>query len=200
VASSSTLSPRDKVEGYLTGDAFPPNGASVAAGIAFPTSPTVGDFFLRLDYVPNRLFRFDGRRWIKIEDGVRTNLTPGSQNQTLKSGFINNADANYANSIAWDAIRISSGAYTPAANAQTLSFTLSSKSVVTKTAYNSTYGVQTKLNSKIITNSIGNTSGNISFTVTNALNTNDVLEYTIYANVTYQRQGLSSILGLNADN
>jgi len=199
-SSSSTLSPSAKVEGYLTSDALPPNGASVSAGISFPTSPVIGEFFLRLDYVPNRLFRYDSRRWVKMEDGVRTNLTPGASNQTQRSGFVNNTDANYANALAWDAIRIPTGAYTPAANAQTLSFTLSSKQVVTKTLYVSTYGVKTKLNSTIITNTISNTSGNISFTVSTALNTEDVLEYTIYANVTYQRQGLSDALSPTADN
>ena len=199
-SSSSTVSPSFKVKGYLTSDALPPNGATVSAGISFPTSPVVGDYFLRLDYVPNRLFRFDNRRWVKIEDGLRTNLTPGATNTTQRSGFVNNPDANYANALVWDAIRISSGAYTPAAGAQTLSFTLASKQVVTKTTFKSTHGVKTKLNSKIITNTIANTAGNISFTVTTALNTNDVLEYTIYGNVSYQRQSLSDALRPAADN
>jgi hypothetical protein len=199
-SSSSTVSPSNKVRGYLTSDALPPNGAAVAAGIAYPTSPVIGDYFLRLDYVPNRLFRYDGRRWVKIEDGLRTNLTPGATNTTQRSGFVNNTDANYANALVWDAIRISSSAYSPAANAQTLSFTLATKQVVTKTTYNSNYGVKTKLNSKIITNTIANTAGNISFTVSTALNTDDVLEYTIYANVTYQRQSLSDALRASADN
>lgn len=199
-SSSSTVSPSDKVKGYLTSDALPPNGAAVAAGISFPASPVVGDFYLRLDYVPNRLFRYDGRRWVKIEDGLRTNLTPGATNTTQRSGFINNTDANYANALVWDAIRISSGAYTPAANAQTLSFTLSTKQVVTKTIYSSMYGVKTKLNSKIITNTIANTAGNVSFTVSTALTTDDVLEYTIYGNVTYQRQNLNDVLRISADN
>ena len=126
--------------------------------------------------------------------------SPGATNTTQRSGFVNNTDANYANALVWDAIRISSGAYIPAANAQTLSFTLASKQVVTKTSYRSTYGVKTKLNSKIINNTIANTAGNISFTVSTALNTNDVLEYTIYANVTYQRQSLSDALRPTADN
>ena len=81
--------PADKVHGYLTGDGLPPNANSVAAGISFPGSPSVGDYYLRLDYVPNRLFRFDGSRWVKIEDSVRTNLTPGSSNTTMRSKFVN---------------------------------------------------------------------------------------------------------------
>jgi len=198
-SSTSTVSPSRKVEGYLTSDALPPNGASVSAGIAFPSSPVTGDFFLRVDYVPNRLFRYDSRRWVKMEDGLRTNLTPGATNTTQKSGFINNTDANYENALAWDAIKVTDP-YTPSANAETKSFTLSSKQVVTKTPYVSTYGVQSKLNSKIITNTIANTSGNISFTVSTALNVQDVLEYTVYANVTVQRQSLSDALRPSADN
>jgi len=43
-----------------------------------------------LDYFPNRLFRFNGTAWIKIESKVRTDLTPGSTNDTLRSSFVNN--------------------------------------------------------------------------------------------------------------
>lgn len=76
--------------GYLTGDGIAPNGLPVTPGISFPTNPREGQFCLRLDYYPNRLFRFNGRGWIKIEDNVRTDLTNGPSNQTLRSGFVNN--------------------------------------------------------------------------------------------------------------
>ncbi len=85
-------SPDATVQGYLTGDGRAPNGLPVYSGIAFPSNPLVGDFALRTDYLPNRLFRWDGRRWVKIEDNVRTTLTPGSNSQTLRSGFINNSN------------------------------------------------------------------------------------------------------------
>ena len=78
--------------GYLTGDGIAPNGLPVTPGISFPPNAQEGDFALRLDYFPNRLFRFNGARWVKYEDDVRTNLTPGSQNQTLRSGFVNNTN------------------------------------------------------------------------------------------------------------
>lgn len=78
--------------GYLTGDGIAPNGLPVTPGISFPPGAQEGDFALRLDYFPNRLFRFNGARWVKYEDDVRTNLTPGSQNQTLRSGFVNNTN------------------------------------------------------------------------------------------------------------
>jgi len=91
-ADGGTMSPDATVQGYLTGDGKTPNGLPVTSGIAFPSNPLVGDYALRTDYLPNRLFRWDGRRWVKIEDNVRTTLTPGSSSQTLRSGFINNTN------------------------------------------------------------------------------------------------------------
>jgi hypothetical protein len=76
--------------GYLTGDGKAPNGFPVTPGVSFPDSPVSGDYALRLDYLPNRLFRFDGNRWVRIEDNVRTDLNNGPNNKTLRSGFVNN--------------------------------------------------------------------------------------------------------------
>ncbi len=78
-------------KGYLTGDTVP-NGEPVVTGVAFPLNPVDGDYCLRLDYFPNRLFRYNStvKRWAKIEDGVRTNLNNGPANNTLRSGFVNN--------------------------------------------------------------------------------------------------------------
>jgi len=45
---------------------------------------------LRLDYFPNRLFRFSGRSWIKIEDNVRTDLDLASGALTQRASFVNN--------------------------------------------------------------------------------------------------------------
>lgn len=188
-----------KITGYLTGDGELPNGHTVNAGISFPSSPTVGDYYLRLDYIPNRLFRYDGRRWVKIEDAVRTNLTPGPTNTTQRSSFVNNSGVRYTGALAWDAIRVASP-YTPAANAHTVSFTLSTKTVVTKTTYDASYRVKTKLNGTIINNTRANTSGNLSFTISNSLTNNDVLEYTIYEQALTERQSLSDALRPSADN
>lgn len=88
-ADRAALSSTDKVHGYLSGDGLAPNGMAMGTGIVFPVLPEVGDYFLRLDYLPNRLFRYDGRRWNKIEDAVRTTLTPG-ENKTQLGSFINN--------------------------------------------------------------------------------------------------------------
>jgi len=76
--------------GYLTGDGIAPNGLPVTPGVSFPQGVYEGAYCLRLDYWPNRLFRYDGRRWIKIEENVRTNLTNGATNYTQRSRFVNN--------------------------------------------------------------------------------------------------------------
>jgi hypothetical protein len=90
-ADAGPTSPTAKVQGYLSGDGEAPNGLDVGMGIAFPESAKNGDYFLRLDFVPNRLFRYSGKRWVKIEDAVRTNLTPGAgTNKTQRAGFVNN--------------------------------------------------------------------------------------------------------------
>jgi hypothetical protein len=92
-ADSGVMSPTAKIKGYLTGDGRAPNQITTLAGISFPADPNEGDFFLRVDYLPNRLFRFDGRFWRKIEDSVRTGLTPGADNNnTLRESFVNNTN------------------------------------------------------------------------------------------------------------
>ena len=83
--------------GYLTGGVdpdtgylIPPNGLPVVPGVAFPPNPVSGDYALRLDYFPNRLFRYDGRSWVKIEDAVRTGMDLDPRALTQRSSFVNN--------------------------------------------------------------------------------------------------------------
>jgi hypothetical protein len=92
-ADTGVSSPYKKTEGYLTGDGYAPNRLTTGAGISFPTDPAEGDFYLRLDYLPNRLFRFDGAFWRKVEDSVRTNITPGApNNKTVRNSYVNNTN------------------------------------------------------------------------------------------------------------
>lgn len=78
--------------GYLTGDGIAPNGLPVTPGVSFPPAPVAGDYCLRLDYFPNRLFRYNGGAWVKIEDKVRTGLDFAENAKTLRAGFVNNTD------------------------------------------------------------------------------------------------------------
>lgn len=84
---------REGYSGYLLGDGIAPNGEAFGSGISFPLSAVKGDYFLRLDFKPNRLFRFDGSRWIKVEDNVRHTLTNGPNRMTQKGTFINNTNS-----------------------------------------------------------------------------------------------------------
>lgn len=107
-ATASTVLQSAKESGYdgylYSGDGVPPNGAPFTAGISFPLNPSEGEFCLRKDYKPFRLFRFSGKRWIKVEDKVRMTMSnlgesdvaqgarfEGKQTRSnLKSTFINN--------------------------------------------------------------------------------------------------------------
>ena len=80
----------DAYNGYLTQDGIPSNGAPFSAGISFPYSPTEGQYCLRKDFMPNRLFRFNGTRWVAVEENVRMTMTNDSTRQTQKTSFINN--------------------------------------------------------------------------------------------------------------
>lgn len=80
------------ITGYLTGSANAPNGVPIKSGIQFTVTPNKGDYFLRTDYLPNRLFRFDGTRWVAIYDAERANLTQGVNNNTLLGTFVNDTN------------------------------------------------------------------------------------------------------------
>lgn len=89
-ADADLIAPANSAyEGYLTGNGIAPNGFPVQTGIAFPSNPIEGDFSLRLDFYPNRLFRYNGNKWVKVEDDVRHSYIPNNSKSQLGS-FINN--------------------------------------------------------------------------------------------------------------
>lgn len=75
---------------YLSGDGTAPNGYPSGAGISFPQNPQVGDYFLRIDYFPQILYRWDGRLWVRISTNVRTDTGFTIENTSQLSSFINN--------------------------------------------------------------------------------------------------------------
>jgi len=113
VSASSQFQSAEKngYEGYLVGDGIPPNGAAFSSGIAFPINPIKGQYALRTDYHPNRLFRYNGNRWVKLEDNLRMTMSNlGSSDvgavapfegkdvrQNQKSTFINNNNTGIIN-------------------------------------------------------------------------------------------------------
>jgi hypothetical protein len=82
----------------LTGDGQAPNGYPTGAGIAFPQNPQVGDYFLRIDYNPQLLYRWDGRIWVRISENVRTETGFTVEDKSQLSGFINDQEEIYLNS------------------------------------------------------------------------------------------------------
>jgi len=71
-------------------DGTPPNGASlVGSGATFPESAVAGDYFLRTDFNPHRLFLKKGTRWIKVEDDHRRVWRAAN---TVLRTFTDNAD------------------------------------------------------------------------------------------------------------
>ena len=83
--------------GYLTGTTIPPNGFPSGAGIAFPQNPQVGDYFLRIDYMPQILYRWDGQLWVRISTNIRTETGFTNADHSQLSTFINNEGNIYFN-------------------------------------------------------------------------------------------------------
>ena len=105
----NSIPERTGYTGYLVGDGFPVNGYEFGFGIQFPATAVQDDFFLRTDFLPNRLFRFDSTRWIKVEDAVRMTMTNTDTRSTLKSGFTNNTNFMYTDVVATDYVRLVKG-------------------------------------------------------------------------------------------
>lgn len=73
---------------FRSGDGTPPNGEPLAGmGTAFPTDLVDGDYFLRTDYDPSRLFMKKGDCFVKIEDDTRKKWTGAAQ---ILDSFIEN--------------------------------------------------------------------------------------------------------------
>ena len=89
VPDDAEPTPDTPIKGYLTGDTQAPNGLPMNTGIMFPENPSNGTYFLRTDYLPNRVFRYNGTRWVAINDAQRTPLTRGVSDITQLGTFVN---------------------------------------------------------------------------------------------------------------
>lgn len=59
-----------------TDDGKPDNGIPVQQGTYFPTDAKQGEWFLRTDFVPNRLYRFENGRWKLREKDIKREWQP----------------------------------------------------------------------------------------------------------------------------
>ena len=200
---SPAVPTKEGYQGYLLEDGIPPNGsmlpgAQFGFGIQFPMSADAGDTFLRTDYLPNRLFRYDGSRWVKQEDNVRMTLTNTDTRQTLKTSFINNTEMSGIGKIATDVINIDSNRLPSFTVGVTTEFTVDANSatVITNVAYVATYKVEVWLSETAKATNIvtSNSNGFLAFTINHPLQPNTRIRYTIYETVVEQRQAVSKAL------
>jgi len=104
VNSDTTSAPPSKpgYDGYLLGSDGAPNGSSFGHGIKFPDVPTEGDYFLRTDFLPQRMFRYDGSKWVKYADSQRMTMTNTNDRLHQKGTFVNNNKYTYTNKVKQD--------------------------------------------------------------------------------------------------
>ena len=185
---------RSGYTGYLLGDANPLNGGSFGHGIAFPTNTITGDYFLRTDFMPNRLFRYNGAMWVKVEDGVRMTMTntptdgrpaPNSQTrQTYKTSFINNSETTGVDQKGFDIVTIQ----TTATSIQTtITYTVG---MISKAFLNEEPIIPT------VTNGVG---GKALINLNTTVHAGDKVQWKLFAGETAQRQSLSKALKPKAD-
>jgi hypothetical protein len=199
-ASTTTPTPtKEGYQGYLIGAGIPPNGAPYGFGIQFPFLPAEGEYFLRTDYLPNRLFRFDGKRWVKFEDAVRMIKTNTDNREIQKTNFVNNTAYSGINSLYTDTFIISNPmVFRPADLTQGLD--IDNKKVITTINYNNKYGVEVFVNDQVMpVSQVYNDSGKLAFITLYKLLVSSRVTWTIYAEQVQQRVALSKVLRPTAD-
>jgi len=89
--TASTIYQSPEYDGPIIGDGdgIPPNGAPFSAGISFPLQPSIGQFCLRTDFLPKRLFRYNGTRWVKVEDVTRMTMSNMGAEDVVADGSPN---------------------------------------------------------------------------------------------------------------
>ena len=85
---------------YYDGDGQAPNGYPMVQQPFFPTNNVnKGDYCLRTDFLPNRLFRYDGTRWVKVEDSIRLTTTNDDTRKNWKTKFVNTSGTTTINGL-----------------------------------------------------------------------------------------------------
>ena len=194
------LSPnKEGYQGYLVGDGVPPNGAPYGFGLRFPTNAADGDFFLRTDYYPNRLFRYNGKRWVAYESKARMTMTNNDVRQTQKTSFINNTEQSNFKLLDTDTFKVEDPkVFRP--TDPTSYIDIVGKKVVTKYPFDAKFGVEFWQNeNRNPTISVFEENGCIAFTVKYAFIVGDEVRWTLYEITVPQRQSLSKALRPKAD-
>ena len=187
-------------KGYLMGQGIPPNGLPFGFGLEFPENPGSGDFFLRTDYLPNRLFRYTGSRWTKFEDNVKMTLSNTDTKATQKAGFINNKNVTGLRPMVRDVFTLNPGhIFRP--SDPTSAVNLTTGMIVTRTAFNAAYAAKVFVNQNNmdLVNGVVDHSGFCAFQTALELLEGDTIKWTIYNESVPERQALSKALLPRAD-
>lgn len=176
---------RPGYSGYLLGDGIADNGAAFGHGTDFPFGSANGDYFLRTDFLPNRLFRFDGSRWVKREDAVRTTMTNTNSRNTLRGSFVNNVQRTGIKILATDVVKVTQ----PAAE-------ITTTQLYVNTMY-ATVSVGGLVSKEIEVSTNSNNFAVLTFTDTLPVGT--VVEWKLYENSVDQKQAISKALKPRAD-
>lgn len=183
--------------GYLVGDGLAPNGSPFTSGITFPNGPVKGQYCLRTDYLPKRLFRFDGSRWVKVEDDVRMTLSNNDTRNTYKTGFINNTKNTNLGKLFSDTFFVGA-AIEP--GDPLINIDVAAGIVTTDRPYNASYGIEAFVNEVPIDVIVSTTNTMyMEFTIKTKLHNGDKVEWVMYERHIKQRQALSKALRPEAD-
>jgi len=186
-------------QGYLVGGDFPPNGSPYGFGIQFPEAAAEGDYFLRSDYLPSRMFRFNGARWVKFEDNVRMTMTNTDSREKLKTRFTNNTDVTNIDLLHTDTFKVADPMVFRVSDLSG-SLELNSRKIVTRIQYVNTYGVEAFLNDHVMKiSSIRNENGFLAFITADPIKVGDIIRWCIYRSSIPQRIALSKALKPKAD-
>ena len=191
---------REGYKGYLIDDGVAPNsGEQFGFGIQFPRNPVSGDMFLRTDYLPNRLFRWNGNKWVKQEDNLRMTLSNTDDRQTLKTSFINNDKLSGIAKIKSDVVRVDENK-NPVFTSDngTVNFYVNPTSfyVLTDIFYQDQMVVEVWLDeeSRATNITLAKENNRLAFTVNHAILENTSIRWTVYDKTVDQRQSLSKAL------
>lgn len=87
------------------------HGETVSQGEQFPAGPNQGDFFIRTDFQPNRLFTRRDNKWIRLYDNVDDRTW--SDRTFNASTFVNNSNEDVAKGNLYDSRQSISDAIQP---------------------------------------------------------------------------------------
>jgi hypothetical protein len=151
--------------------------------------------------MPRRLFRFDGARWIKVEDDVRMTMSNNDARNNYKSGFVNNTTekSNFNKKISDTFFVNQNPNFVYPAPVQAFTITDREGQVVTIEDYNESYGVEAFVNEVPVKVVILPNTIKVTFVIKAKIKVGDKIEWSLYKQQIDQRQALSKALRPEAD-